>query len=127
MNRVLAIFPLLLTATCASSAAPAKEAKPQLDLFPERIAEASTEAPPPASTPAPKHETLKEEKPAPPIPTGTAVLHIDDSFTVTNFAQTLRPRMQTLGVRYEVRAETSSFTTSWSAKMEKVVADTQPD
>jgi lysophospholipase L1-like esterase len=35
--------------------------------------------------------------------------------------------MKALGVRYEVRAETSSFTTTWSAKMDRLVADTQPD
>jgi hypothetical protein len=58
---------------------------------------------------------------------GTAVLHIGDSFAVAGFAQALRPRLTALGVRYEVRAEQSSFTTTWAGKMAKVVADTQPD
>jgi lysophospholipase L1-like esterase len=55
------------------------------------------------------------------------VLHVGDSFTLAGFAQALKPRMKALGVRYEVRAETSSFTTTWSAKMDRLVADTQPD
>ena len=58
---------------------------------------------------------------------GTVVLHIGDSFALAGFAKALKPRMKALGVRYEVRAETSSFTTTWSGKMERVVADTQPD
>jgi hypothetical protein len=73
-------------------------------------------APPPA-TPA--------EPPA--IPPGTAVLHIGDSFALAGFAKALKPRMKALGVRYEVRAETSSFTTTWSGKIELLVANTQPD
>jgi lysophospholipase L1-like esterase len=55
------------------------------------------------------------------------VLHIGDSFAVAGFAQALRPRMAALGVRYEVRAETSSFTTTWAGKMDLLVANTQPD
>lgn len=55
------------------------------------------------------------------------MLHIGDSFTLAGFAQALKPRMKALGARYEVRAETSSFTTTWSAKMERLVANTQPD
>jgi lysophospholipase L1-like esterase len=62
-----------------------------------------------------------------PIPPGTVVLHVGDSFALAGFAQALKPRMRALGVRYEVRSETSSFTTTWSARMERLVADTQPD
>jgi hypothetical protein len=54
-------------------------------------------------------------------------LHIGDSFALAGFAQALRPRMRALGVRYEVRAETSSFTTTWSQKIEQLIADMQPD
>jgi GDSL-like Lipase/Acylhydrolase family len=66
---------------------------------------------------------------AAPLPSlaGTLILHIGDSFAVAGFAQALKPRLKALGARYEVRAETSSYTTSWAAKMEKIVADTQPD
>lgn len=55
------------------------------------------------------------------------MLHIGDSFTLAGFAQALKPRMKALGVRYEVRTETSSFTTTWSSKIEALVANTQPD
>jgi lysophospholipase L1-like esterase len=55
------------------------------------------------------------------------VLHIGDSFAVAGFAQALRPRMAALGVRYEVRAETSSYTTTWAGKMDLLIANTQPD
>jgi hypothetical protein len=63
----------------------------------------------------------------PPIPPNTAVLHIGDSFALAGFAQALRPRMKALRVRYEVKSEQSSFTVTWAAKMERVVADNQPD
>ena len=55
------------------------------------------------------------------------MLHIGDSFAVAGFAQALKPHMNALGVRYEVRAETSSFTTTWAGKMDLLVANTQPD
>jgi hypothetical protein len=35
--------------------------------------------------------------------------------------------MKALGVRYEVRAEQSSYTTTWAGRMERLVKDTQPD
>ncbi len=109
---------------------------PETSSSPPRIDATATAAP--ALAAAPREEASEAEaqssvraKAAPdgaaPRVSGTAVLHIGDSFAVAGFAQALRPRMQALGVRYEVRAETSSFTTSWAGKMEKVVADTQPD
>lgn len=80
-------------------------------------------APAPAAAPAPA-----VAEPAPlSVPPNTAVLHVGDSFAVAGFAQSLRPRMEALHVRYAVKAETSSFTVTWAAKMEKVVADFQPD
>lgn len=72
--------------------------------------------PPPAPAAAP-----------PPIPKGTAVLLIGDSFALAGFSKALKPRMVALGARYEVRAETSSFTTTWSSKIDRLVSDTQPD
>ncbi len=80
-------------------------------------------APAPEAAAAPEAPTPT----APPIGKGTVVLHIGDSFALAGFAKALKPRMKALGVRYEVRAETSSFTTTWSGKMERLVADTQPD
>jgi lysophospholipase L1-like esterase len=62
-----------------------------------------------------------------PILRNTAVLHIGDSFAVAGFVQALRPRMKALGVRYEVHAETSSFTTTWAARLPRLIADSQPD
>ncbi len=63
----------------------------------------------------------------PPIPKGTVVLHIGDSFTLSGFAQALKPRFLGVGARYEVRAEQSSFTTTWSGKLGPIVSATQPD
>src|SRR5262249_5473361 len=63
----------------------------------------------------------------PPIPPNTAVLHIGDSFALAGFAQALRPRMKALGVRYEVKSEQASYTTTWASKMELLVANFQPD
>lgn len=68
-----------------------------------------------------------EEGAAPAIPAGTAVLHFGDSFVLAGFAQALRPRMKTLGVRYAVKSEQSSYTVTWAQRVEQIVADTQPD
>ena len=46
---------------------------------------------------------------------------------MAGFAQALKPHMAALGVRYDVHAETSSFTTTWAGKMDLLVANTQPD
>lgn len=139
MSRVIAALPLVLGlsgASCASSIAappapPAAsspaQAEPPPSLAPAPPAAAPSllpaAAPPPPAPLAPAAETAKP----PPIPTGTAVLHIGDSFALAGFAKALKPRMQALGVRYEVRAETSSFTTTWSSKMAGLIANTQPD
>ncbi|MFT3773032.1 MAG: SGNH/GDSL hydrolase family protein [Minicystis sp.] len=130
MNRITTIVlslvaPLACSTAVASSGGPASAATPAMAVTaPNAVPQAAPSAAPssaPAAPPAPS-------QPAPPeIPKGTAVLHIGDSFTLAGFAQALKPRMKALGVRYEVRAETSSFTTTWSAKMERLVADTQPD
>ena len=63
----------------------------------------------------------------PPIPPNTAVLHIGDSFVLAGFSQALKPRMKALGARYEVKSEQSSYTVTWAARIERVIADTQPD
>jgi hypothetical protein len=54
------------------------------------------------------------------------VLHVGDSFVLAGFAQALKTRMKPLGVRYEVRSEQSSYTVTWAAKMDELVANTQP-
>ena len=135
MRRAPAVL-LLLLAGCASAPAapalrdPVAPAIVDTSALPSASASSST-IPAAASAVAPIVEApvtapAKVAAP-PPIPTGTAVLHIGDSFAVAGFAQALRPRMQALGVRYEVRAETSSYTTTWAGKMELVIANTQPD
>jgi hypothetical protein len=144
MRKTLAIAALLVSPAC-SAGAPAPAGAPGTE-----VAAAPTAGPPatpapatvpegPASTaapgagtasPAPAATVVASEPAAPPppaIPPGTVVLHIGDSFALAGFARSLKPRLKALGVRYEVRAETSSFTTTWSGKMERVVADTQPD
>jgi hypothetical protein len=134
-------FPFALTALLAASAcasspeAPPPAAPVQAPAGPS-VATASPPADPPAA-PAPPI-TASTEAPAAgqvvaaaarpsPIPQGTVVLHIGDSFALAGFAKALKPRMKDLGVRYEVRAETSSFTTTWSGKIDQLVANTQPD
>jgi hypothetical protein len=55
------------------------------------------------------------------------VLHIGDSFALAGFAQALGPKIKALGARYQVKSEQSSFTVTWAGKMERLVADYQPD
>jgi hypothetical protein len=140
--RILPLF-LVLAAACsaapapppatpapATPAAPAAEAPSAAPAAsaPVTPTTAATAAPsaPVASAPAASAAPAPAAAP-PPIPPGTAVLHIGDSFAVAGFAQALKPHMAALGVRYEVRAETSSFTTTWASKIDLLVANTQPD
>lgn len=149
MGTIAAIFPVVMAgaalATAACSGARGAPSTPGGgEAQGPAVAVAASPSTPPGAGSAPPADATATAAPAEkggndtgakaapepvvrPIPAGTAVLHVGDSFAVAGFAQALRPRMQALGVRYEVRAETSSFTTSWSHKMEKVVADTQPD
>jgi hypothetical protein len=85
------------------------------------------ETPKPPAQPVVDAPKPADTAPPPAIPPGTVVLHIGDSFALAGFAKALKPKMKALGVRYEVRAETSSFTTTWSGKIELLVANTQPD
>jgi len=55
------------------------------------------------------------------------VLHVGDSMVASGLAQALRPRMKALDVRYEVRGEQSTFTSTWAGRMDELVAATQPD
>jgi hypothetical protein len=108
-------------ASSAADAEPPAAAAPA-ERAPQAPAERAPQAP---AEPAPQ---APAEPPAPfSVPPNTAVLHVGDSFAVAGFAQALRPRMEALHVRYAVKAETSSFTVTWAAKMEKVVANFQPD
>jgi hypothetical protein len=133
---LFAFAAMLAVSACASS----PEAPPPAAPASPAVTAAAPPADPPAAPPAAPAVTASSEAPAAgqvapvapaaqpsPIPRGTVVLHIGDSFALAGFAKSLKPRMKELGVRYEVRAETSSFTTTWSGKIERVVADTQPD
>ncbi|MEP7121263.1 MAG: SGNH/GDSL hydrolase family protein [Byssovorax sp.] len=133
MRPAPAVLSLLLAA-CAG--APPPPPSPTLPAPPEiasaapapttSAAPAAATAPTAVASAAPVAPIARPAAP-PPIPTGTAVLHVGDSFAVAGFAQALKPHMAALGVRYEVRAETSSFTTTWAARMDLLVANTQPD
>jgi lysophospholipase L1-like esterase len=131
MRRAPALLPLLLAA-CASAPpapGPTAPAAPEITSSPSAAAPVAPVATAPiaSASSAPAAPIAARPAAPPPIPTGTAVLHIGDSFAVAGFAQALKPHMQALGVRYEVRAETSSFTTTWAGKMDLLVANTQPD
>lgn len=121
-----------LLASFAAACGASPTAKPAAPPVLEAVAA------PAASEPAERAPTAPSEAVAgeldlapalapPPIPPGTAVLHIGDSFALAGFAQGLKPHMKALRTRYEVRSETSSYTNGWAAKLEKIVADTQPD
>lgn len=114
-------------APAAAARPPAAEASPVAG--PSRAAEASPVAEASrVAEPSPVAEPSRAaEPPALTVPPNTAVLHIGDSFALAGFAQALRPRMQALGVRYAVKAETSSYTTTWAPRMELLVANYQPD
>ncbi len=88
---------------------------------------ATTVAPGPAPLPSTAPSAPPPAEAPPPIPPGTAVLHIGDSFAQAGFAKALKPKFKALGVRYEVRAEDSTYTTTWAGRMELLVANTQPD
>ena len=132
MRRAPALLSLLLAA-CAGAPNAAAPTAPSASEIASSAAPSVTASAPPApvaplasASSAPVATAVKPAAP-PRIPVGTAVLHIGDSFAVAGFAQALKPHMQALGVRYEVRAETSSFTTTWAGKMDLLVANTQPD
>jgi hypothetical protein len=136
MRWPIAILALLAAPACTPSAGARSPGSPPDASPPARpppdpppVVAAPPPVPTTASAPAPAVDppAAPPATPPPPIPPGTAVLHIGDSFALAGFAKSLKPRMKALGVRYEVRAETSSFTTTWAGKMERLVADTQPD
>jgi hypothetical protein len=117
------IQPLLVELAHPEPIEPEREAAPRVETL------APAPAPPASSSEAVvlSESSSPSEPPAEPIPPGTAVVHIGDSFTFAGFSQALRPRMKALGVRYEVHAETSAYTPTWAAKIGRLVANTQPD
>lgn len=106
--------------TSASASAP-----PLVTATAEPTASASTA--PTAAPTADASATARAPASPPPITPGTTVLHIGDSFMGSGFTQALKPKLDALGVKYEVRGEDSSYTVTWAPKMDKLIADTSPD
>lgn len=141
MRVVPALFFLFAFASACGAPAPQPVAAPATRVVsastPEAPAAAELLTPPPTPTPEPAAAAPPVAAVSPPddpdaatvpsIPGGTAVLHFGDSFVLAGFAQALRPRMKTLGVRYAVKSEQSSYTVTWAQRVEQIVADTQPD
>ncbi len=61
------------------------------------------------------------------LPKGTVVLHVGDSFVHSGLTQGLRPKLEALGVRYDVHAEKSTNSLDWAKRVPGLVASTQPD
>lgn len=115
----------------AANGAPPLAAPPPTEAAPTRARSAgaagSAEVVAPGS--AAGEETAKVAPPPapepPPIPPSTAVLHVGDSM-VPMLAKALRPRFRALGVRYEMKFEQSTFTSTWAGRMDGLVAAMQP-
>ena len=134
MRRIVALAALLTAAACSGASGSTDSGRVPEATLPVVASSAAPlplapEVPPVATASATPIAPIAPAAPPPPppIPPNTVVIHIGDSFALAGFAKALKPRMKALGVRYEVRAETSSFTTTWSGKIDLVVANTQPD
>lgn len=84
--------------------------------------------------PAASAEPSKEAAPVPPPPPAASpieprsvVLHVGDSFVDAGFSQNLRPKMKSVGALYEVRGAQATYTTTWHAKLSRLVGDYHPD
>jgi hypothetical protein len=86
--------------------------------------EASGSAAPPSDGSA---QATSAHAPATPLPKGTVVLHVGDSFVHSGLTQELRKKLEPLGVKYEVRAEKSTNSLDWAKRMPELVSATQPD
>ena len=92
-------------------------------------------ATPPATTataasadPAPPvSSSVAAAPPVDPLPPGTTVLHVGDSFVHSGLTQALKPKLDALGVRYEVRAEKSTNSLDWAKRVPELVASIKPD
>ncbi|NUO51272.1 MAG: SGNH/GDSL hydrolase family protein [Polyangiaceae bacterium] len=133
---ILATLLMIAPAGCAPSAGtpagapddstPPTDAAAEKDAAPAAVM-ASAAAAQSSSTPAAsaKPETAKPE--APPLPKGTVVLHVGDSFVHSGLTQRLRELFAPYDVKYEVRAEHSTNSLDWAKRMPELVASTQPD
>lgn len=122
-----ALIWLLAVAGCGSTAEPA--VPPEVPSSRVEAAETPAAAAPSAQVVVSAAATSAEVVPpaAPPLPPGTVVLHVGDSFVHSGLTQRLREKLKPLGVRYEVRAEHSTNSLDWAKRMPEIVASTQPD
>lgn len=68
-----------------------------------------------------------QAEPPPPIPEGTMILHVGDSFVHSGLTQALKPKLKALGAKYEVRAEHSTNSMDWAKRVPGLVASIRPD
>jgi hypothetical protein len=99
-------------ALAAPSAMPSAEATPVAAMLTPPSAD-------PVAAPAAKEP--------PPIPAGTMILHVGDSFVHSGLTQALKPKFKALGAKYEVRAEKSTNSLDWAKRVPGLVASIRPD
>jgi len=80
-----------------------------------------------ASPPAAALSATAAPAPPPPLPKGTTVLHVGDSFVHSGLTQALKPKLEALGVHYEVRGEKSTNSLDWAKRVPELVASIKPD
>lgn len=131
---------LVALAACAPDAPPRRPRAPAAEVARPAVPPAAPDEAPPVAparpaagraapaaadegSPAPAAAKTRPEPP--PIPPSTAVLHVGDSM-VPSLARALRPHFKALAVRYEMRFEQSTFTSTWAGRMDELVAATQP-
>ncbi len=120
----------LLGGACAASAPPTTTAtEPSSTAAPDPVAAVSAAAPAASSEPPTVAPSASAEVKtiAPALPKGTVVLHVGDSFVHSGLTQGLRPKLEALGVRYDVHAEKSTNSLDWAKRVPGLVASTQPD
>ncbi len=129
MKRRVSLLVALLGGACGPAPQPAEPTPPASSAPVTSAAPAVTAAPQPTAEPTAvaSAEPAPPPAPPPPIPPNTAVLSIGDSFVLAGFSQALRPKLNALGARYEVKSEQASFTVTWAGKMDQLVANMQPD
>ncbi len=126
----LALLGSLAFAACGP-AEPIKSPPPTGTIAPAPTVTAeptATASPSGAPTSAPTVvPTAEEPREPPPIPQNTVVLNIGDSFLQAYFAQSLKPKLDALGARYEVKAEQATYTVTWAGKMDYLLQTWKPD
>jgi hypothetical protein len=108
-------------ATTGATSPPVVSAAPLVSAVPSAEPTAVASAEPSAAPVAPPPPA------PPPIPPNTIVLNFGDSFLQAGFYQTLKPKFAELAVKYEVRAEQSTYTVTWAGKTDLLVKQTLPD